>query len=346
MKNRFRKQNFTLQEMMVVITIIVILCMLLLPAINSVREIAKRSTCLSRVREVSQLQAKYAAQNDGQVPLSGGYIPVGKKVADRTDFSVRIMESLIPEAVGERDYHWWMFICTNVLPYWNAGATMNANGYTKGKKNQILEPVWQKIKPGSQGETGHIGYTKGRGADATQDAVYSFGNFACNMNGDIIERVVTNINVTSLHTNDIKSPSKRAFIVEEGEAVNQDNATHTVQYVKYNDAISRGQNSKGTATGYIPGMGGGGIGREKMERIGYDSTISEDELDTERLELVKKDVMEGRHAGATLHGFFDGHAEAIDVATVGSLQLGPGDKQADLKGPYGKITEAADDDEK
>ena len=345
MKNRFRKQNFTLQEMLVVIAIIVILCMLLLPAINSVREIAKRSTCLSRVREVSQLQAKYAAQNDGQVPLSGGYIPVGKKVADRTDFSVRIMESLIPEAVGERDYHWWMFICTNVLPYWNAGATMNANGYTKGKKNQILEPVWQKIKPGSQGETGHIGYTKGRGADATQDAVYSFGNFACNMNGDIIERQVNNIGVTSLHTNDIKSPSKRAFIVEEGEAVNQDNATHTVQYVKYNDAISRGQNSKGTATGYIPGMGGGGIGREKMERIGYDSTISEDELDLERLELVKKDVMEGRHAGATLHGFFDGHAEAIDVATVGSLQLGPGDKPADLKGPYGKITEAADDDE-
>ena len=346
MKNRFRKQNFTLQEMLVVITIIVILCMLLLPAINSVREIAKRSTCLSRVREVSQLQAKYAAQNDGQVPLSGGYIPVGKKVADRTDFSVRIMESLIPEAAGKRNEHWWMFICTNVLPYWNAGASMNANGYTKGKKNQILEPVWERIKPGHQGETGDIAYTIGHGADATQDAVYSFGNFACNMNGDIIERQVNNIGVVSLHATDIKSPSKRAFIVEEGEATNQDNATHTVQYVKYNDAISRGLPSKGNATGYIPGLGGGGVGREKMERIGYDSTISEDELDLERLELVKQDVMEGRHAGATLHGFFDGHAEAIDVATVGSLQLGPGDKHADLKGPYGKITEAADDDEK
>ena len=345
MKNRFRKQNFSLLEMMVVVAIILVLCMLLMPAINSVKEVAKRSTCLSRVRDISQLSVKYSAQNDGQIPLSGGYIPIGKKVADRTDFSVRIMESLIPEAVGERDYHWWMFICTNVLPYWNAGATMNANGYDKGKKNQILEPVWQKIKPGHQGETGHIGYTKGRGADATQDAVYSFGNLACNMNGDIIERVVTNINVVSLHATDIKSPSKRAFIVEEGEATNQDNATHTVQYVKYNDAISRGRDSKGTATGYIPGMGAGGIGRTKMEQIGYDSTISEDELDAERLELVKKDVMEGRHAGATLHGFFDGHAEAIDAKIVGSLQLGPGDKPADLKGPYGKITDAADDDE-
>ena len=166
------------------------------------------------------------------------------------------------------------------------------------------------------------------------------------MNGDIIERQVNNIGVVSLHATDIKSPSKRAFIVEEGEAVNQDNATHTVQYVKYSEPISRGQHSKGTATGYIPGIGGGGVGREKMERIGYDSTISEDELDLERLELVKQDVMEGRHAGATLHGFFDGHAEAIDVATVGSLQKGPGDDNSDLKGPYGKITEAADDDEK
>lgn len=345
MKNRIRKQNFSLLEMMVVVAIIIILCMLLMPAINSAKEIAKRSQCLSRVREVSQLQAKYAAQNDGQVPLSGGYMPPGSKVADRTDFSVRMMESLIPEAVGERDYHWWMFICTNVLPYWNAGATMNANGYTKGKKNQILEPVWQKIKPGSQGETGHIGYTKGRGADATQDAVYSFGNFACNMNGDFAENVHNNIVVAKLHTTDIKSPGKRAFIVEEGEATNQDNATHTVQYVKYSEPISRGQHSKGTATGYIPGIGGGGVGREKMERIGYDSTISEDELDLERLELIKKDVMEGRHAGVTLHGFFDGHAEAIDVAAVGKLQKGSGDDNSDLKGPYGKITEAADDDE-
>ncbi|MBR4076895.1 MAG: type II secretion system protein, partial [Lentisphaeria bacterium] len=53
MKNRFRKQNFSLLEMMVVVAIIIILCMLLMPAINSVKEVAKRSQCLSRVREVS-----------------------------------------------------------------------------------------------------------------------------------------------------------------------------------------------------------------------------------------------------------------------------------------------------
>lgn len=343
MKNRFRSHYFTLIEMMVVMAIVIILFMLLLPALNSVKERAKQVQCLSRVRDVSQLGAKYAAQNNGQVPISARYTH-SDGVSEPEDWSARIMTSLIPEARNKRDPHWWMFMCTNVLPYWNAGATMNANGYVKGKKNTILEPVWQKIKPGNQGSHGDIGFVIG-GSQGTQDAVYSFGNFAVNMNGDIITRVVNNLPVSFLHMSQIKSPGKRAFIVEEGEATNQDNGTHTVQYVKYNDAISRGEFSKGTATGYIPGIGGGGIGLEKMERIGYDSTISEDELDGERLDLIKKDVMEGRHSGMTLHGFFDGHAEAIPVETVGSLQLGPSDTQADLKGPYGKVTDAADDDE-
>ena len=38
-------------------------------------------------------------------------------------------------------------------------------------------------------------------------------------------------------------------------------------------------------------------------------------------------------------------SEAIPVETVGSLQLGPSDTKEDLKGPYGKVTDAADDDE-
>ena len=345
MKNRYHTVFFTLIEMMVVMAIIVILFMLILPAFNSVKESAKRSECLSRVRNIAQLGTTYSANNNGQAPLSAWYIPKGEKTPVPVDFSWRIMAGLIPEAVGEHDPHWWMFICTNVLPYWNAGATMNANGYTKGKKNQILEPVWEKIKPGNQGKHGDIAYTIGSGADATQDAVYSFGNFACNTNGDIPSRQVNNHPVSILHMSQIKSPAKRAFIVEEGESTNKDNGTHVVEYVKYSDPISRGQHSKGTATGYIPGMGAGGIGKEKMESIGFDSTISEDELDLERLELVKKDVMEGRHDGATLHGFWDGHAEVIAAETVGSLQLDSGDDRDDLIGPYGKITRAADDDE-
>ena len=142
------KPHFTLIEMMVVMAIIVILFMLILPAFNSVKESAKRSECLSRVRNIAQLGTYYSSNNNGQAPLSAWYIPKGEKTPVPTDFSWRIMAGLIPEAVGERDPHWWMFICTNVLPYWNAGATMNANGYTKGQGNRILDKVWEKIKPG------------------------------------------------------------------------------------------------------------------------------------------------------------------------------------------------------
>ena len=221
---------------------------------------------------------------------------------------------------------------------------MNANGYTKGAKNAILEPEWERLNNTYSGPEPDICFVEG-GSQGTQGAVYSFGNFACNTNGDIPTRLVNNQPVHLLHMSQIKSPGKRAFIVEEGEATNQDNGTHTVQYVKYTDAISRGQHSKGTATGYIPGLGADGVGKEKMEKIGFDSTISEDELDDERLELVKKDVMEGRHSGMTMHGFFDGHAEAIPAGVVGTLQLGRGDDKDDLIGPYGKITEPVSNDD-
>ena len=322
-------------------TIIVILFMLILPAFNSAKESARRSECLSRVRNIAQLGTVYAANNNGQAPLSAYYVPIGEKLPQPDDFSRRIMTSLIPEARVKRNPHWWMFICTNVLPYWNAAATMNI-------PTSQLDDAWQKIKPGNQGKYGDVGYVIYPGEII--EAVYGFGNFGCNTNGEgdipgrgyeVGGKIKT---VRLLHMSQIKSPAKRAFVVEEGESTNQDNATHTVQYVKYSDPISRGHDWAGDATGYIPGMGAGGIGKEKMEKIGFDSTVLE-ELDSERLELVKKDVMEGRHDGATLHGFWDGHAEVIAAETVGSLQLGPSDDLDDLIGPYGRITRAADDDE-
>ena len=221
-------------------------------------------------------------------------------------------------------------------------------GYEKGKVNDYLEPLWVRIKPENQGKEGDIGYLSGYDKHG---AIEVTGNFGVNDLGDFPSRTILDgdgVSRTAIfaHMSQVKSPGKRAFIAEEGESVNKDNASHLIEVVEFNKPISRGLKSPnhGTATGYLPGMGAGGIGREKMERIGFDSTIL-DELDEERLELVKKDVMEGRHAGATLHGFFDGHAEVVDAATVGHLQLRPGEEKKDRRGYYGKITEAADEDE-
>ena len=356
-------------------TIIVILFMLILPAFNSVRESAKRAECLSRVRSIAQAAQLHAALFNGQAPITTTLrLPTGagnpQKMFDTvdggpamTDWQPRIMLALDPDAVktnarhqvwtGRKHPSWWAFICTNVLPYWNAGSSINAQGYTKGKPNALMDELYNVIKPGKQDTNTPVMYSNGRGSDSTSGHVKVFGNFAMNFNWrrDATTRtydIAQGQTVTEhlLHMSQIKSPEKRAFFTEEGEATaNDDSAVYhnLVRYPPYTLPIRRSGHGD-DAPGYVPGLGGGGIGKEKMERIGFADEMY-DELDDERFELVKKDVMEGRHGGATLYGFFDGHAESIPVETVGSCQLGPGDTLDDLKGPHGPLKKAADDDE-
>ncbi|MBC7782780.1 MAG: prepilin-type N-terminal cleavage/methylation domain-containing protein [Burkholderiales bacterium] len=70
------KRGFTLVELLVVIGIIALLISILLPAMNRAREGAKRSMCLSNLRQVHQAFVFYALDYKDQVPL--GY-RVGKQ---------------------------------------------------------------------------------------------------------------------------------------------------------------------------------------------------------------------------------------------------------------------------
>lgn len=60
--------GFTLVELLVVISIIAILVAMLLPAVNLIKEGARKSTCASNMRQIGACFAVYATETDGQVP--------------------------------------------------------------------------------------------------------------------------------------------------------------------------------------------------------------------------------------------------------------------------------------
>jgi prepilin-type N-terminal cleavage/methylation domain-containing protein len=68
-----RESGFTLIELLVVIAIIAILASLLLPALESARENARRILCLSRLRQTGQSVSMYVNDFDGLYPHRGSF---------------------------------------------------------------------------------------------------------------------------------------------------------------------------------------------------------------------------------------------------------------------------------
>src|SRR5438876_632248 len=65
----FRRRGFTLVELLVVIAIIAILAALLFPALTSARVKARKTACLSNLRQVGIAVLLYANDNSGNIPF-------------------------------------------------------------------------------------------------------------------------------------------------------------------------------------------------------------------------------------------------------------------------------------
>ena len=70
-----RKRGFTLIELLTVISIIVILMAILLPAINGVKHRARAAVCLSNLRQWGMVYKMYTDEFDGKLPRDYGEFP-------------------------------------------------------------------------------------------------------------------------------------------------------------------------------------------------------------------------------------------------------------------------------
>lgn len=67
--NSPERKGFTLIELLVVISIIAVLASLILPALASAREAARRAQCMSNMRNCAMAVRSYATTHDGRLPL-------------------------------------------------------------------------------------------------------------------------------------------------------------------------------------------------------------------------------------------------------------------------------------
>jgi prepilin-type N-terminal cleavage/methylation domain-containing protein len=112
-----RRSAFTLIELLVVISIIAILAGMLLPAINMVRESARKSSCGNNQRQIVLAMLVYANENDGLWPvrptLDDGSFDAAMQPVKALSTAVGSFEFLAGQT--GRDITYKVFICPDEI---------------------------------------------------------------------------------------------------------------------------------------------------------------------------------------------------------------------------------------